>query len=177
MQVVCDCGTTKEVWAKSVLSGATKSCGCLRSNTTRSKNTTHGLSHSRLYSIWSGMKKRCTNPNDSHYAYYGGRGIKVCKTWQSFECFHTWATSNGYHDSLTIDRIKTDKDYKPSNCQWIPPCEQAKDKCKPIRRSDGREYTSLKEAALDVGLKNSVSISKAADGTRYTAGGYTWQYI
>lgn len=33
--------------------------------------------------------------------------------------FEKWALNNGYHDDLTIDRIDSDKDYCPENCQWI----------------------------------------------------------
>lgn len=41
----------------------------------------HGLSKTRLYSIYSGMKQRCYNQNNQHYQWYGGKGITICDEW------------------------------------------------------------------------------------------------
>lgn len=71
------------------------------------------------------MKGRCFNPNDPKYYRYGARGINVCDDWLDFPTFREWAISNGYKDNLTIDRIDNDGDYKPSNCKWSTPKEQA----------------------------------------------------
>lgn len=82
----------------------------------------HGLSRTRLYRIWIGMKGRCYNPNYIQYAYYGGKGIKVCDEWiqcgAGFLNFYQWAMKNGYNDSLSIDRIDPSMDYTPCNCRW-----------------------------------------------------------
>ena len=32
----------------------------------------------RLYFIWVGMKRRCTDPKTNCYDRYGGRGISFC---------------------------------------------------------------------------------------------------
>lgn len=69
-----------------------------------------------LESRWRGMHARC---NDKKSKRYGGRGIKVCKTWRSFKAFEKWAMQNGYHPDLEIDRINNDGDYKPSNCRFV----------------------------------------------------------
>ncbi|QEM43310.1 HNH endonuclease [Bacillus phage Chotacabras] len=83
------------------------------------KRKTHGMSRTRLYTIWKNMKQRCYNPKRKRYEYYGARGIKVCDEWHDFVPFMEWAMSNGYTEELTIDRIDSDKDYEPSNCHWI----------------------------------------------------------
>ena len=76
--VRCECeGTEKEVNAISLKSGKTRSCGCL----TRERATTHGFSKHPLYHTWNSMVDRCTNPKDTAYPNYGGRGITVYGPW------------------------------------------------------------------------------------------------
>jgi len=66
------------------------------------------------------MRQRCNNPNDQAYRWYGAKGVIVCPEWESsFLSFYTWAIANGYQDGLTLDRIKSNKNYEPSNCRWI----------------------------------------------------------
>lgn len=124
----CDCG--KEIYAPTchLNSGHTKSCGCLKVETTRQRATKHGLKKSRLYSIWLNMKNRCQNPNSKSFKYYGKRGIKVCEEWNDFENFYKWAVNNGYEKSLTLDRIDVNGNYQPNNCRWADVKTQANNK-------------------------------------------------
>lgn len=74
----------------------------------------------RLYRIWSHMKDRCYNPNCDRYFLYGAKGIQMDDQWRKdFIVFATWSLNNGYQDNLTIDRIDSQKNYCPENCQWI----------------------------------------------------------
>lgn len=68
----CDCGKYTNVIGSSLTSGKTKSCGCLLKESTIKRSTTHGLSDSRPYRIYQGMKKRCYNNHDPKYKDYGG---------------------------------------------------------------------------------------------------------
>lgn len=82
----------------------------------------HGLSKTRLYSIYSGMKQRCYNPNNQHYQWYGGKGITICDDWlgdNGLQNFFDWSLSHGYNENLTIDRLDSNKGYSPDNCQWV----------------------------------------------------------
>lgn len=129
----CDCGSIVDVSTTNLVSGKTKSCGCLMRETAKSTQTTHGKSGSRLYIVWEGMKARCTNKNHKAYPHYGGRGITVCNEWLDFATFEKWSIDNGYdayakRGDCTIDRINVDGNYEPSNCRWVDMKVQANNK-------------------------------------------------
>ena len=110
----CICGNVVEVPVNNLRTYRTASCGCLVSDT----HSTHKMSKTRPYSIYQHILGRCTDENDPAYSYYGGRGIRVCQEWEeSFSKF--WEDMNeGYNDTLTIDRIDTNKNYNKDNCRW-----------------------------------------------------------
>lgn len=117
---LCDCGITKVVRRACLINGKTKSCGCLKHELLVKKHLIHGGRHSRLYKILSNMIARCERETSNRYRWYGARGIRVCSEWRhDFGAFRDWALSHGYADNLTIDRIQSNKNYQPDNCQWL----------------------------------------------------------
>lgn len=125
----CDCGSKKVATGARLRRGETRSCGCLEqetrvSNGYKRMHPSHGMSRSRLYGVWSCMKKRCGNPTHPYYSDYGGRGISVCDEWaKSFSAFAEWALSHGYDENApkgkcTLDRIDPNGDYCPDNCRF-----------------------------------------------------------
>lgn len=120
----CDCGKTASVLKEHLVSGRTKSCGCLRKEAGKWV-TTHNEIHTRLYRIWGNMVNRCTNPNNPAWCNYGGRGILVCDEWRSYENFRDWAKSSGYFDKLSLDRTDNNGGYNPDNCRWVDRYTQA----------------------------------------------------
>lgn len=126
----------------------------------------HGMSNTRLYSIWNSMKGRCFNPADRNYKWYGARGITVCEEWKTdFLAFYSWAMENGYQPNAprgvcTLDRRDPDGDYCPENCRWITIQEQERNKRNNHRLViDGKEKTA-KEWADDGGRCYSSAIKE-----------------
>lgn len=119
----CDCGKVINVTASALRKGQ-QSCGCIAGK------VTHHQTNTRLYSIWSGIKRRCYNQHDKSYQkWYGSKGIMMCDEWKNnFISFRDWSISNGYAEGLTIDRINSDGNYEPSNCRWVTPRTQATNK-------------------------------------------------
>jgi hypothetical protein len=91
-------------------------------------NRKHGQSagpkETPTYTTWVRMRRRCNNPNHSTYQYYGGRGIKVCERWDSFDSF--LKDMGEKPEGMTLDRINNDGNYEPGNCRWSTHKEQVR---------------------------------------------------
>lgn len=135
-EYMCSCGNTIVLEDTRVNTGAVKSCGCLRKETSGARKRKHGFSKKeRLNSIWHGMKDRCNNKNSTSFKNYGGKGIKICDEWSNdYPVFREWAMNNGYNDKLTIERKDVNLGYNPSNCKWITKSEQGKNTSRVIPR-------------------------------------------
>jgi len=144
---LCNCGNIVFVLGNTLKAGKTKSCGCLRKETSRG-HPTHGKTNTRLFKIWSSMKERCYLKNHVGYKNYGARGIFVCDEWigkTGFQKFYDWSINNGYKENLSIDRIDNNKGYFPENCRWATRSEQQRNR----RDSIIIEYNGEKRSLAD----------------------------
>ena len=114
----CDCGTWSVVLDQSLRSGRTQSCGCLSAEVVT--KTRHGAcaggKQSKEYMAWRDMIQRCCNPKSRSFSNYGGRGIKVCDNWKTFEGF--FADMGMCPPTHSLDRFDPDKGYFKGNCHW-----------------------------------------------------------
>lgn len=132
----CSCGTERWISVNDLTRNgrrATRSCGCLQKERAGATNRTHALSKSRIYNTWRHMKMRCTNPADTRYSDYGGRGILLCPEWKTFIPFLNWSVDNGYGSTLQIDRIDVNGPYSPDNCRWSTTSQQMRNTRRNVR--------------------------------------------
>ncbi len=118
----CQCGKIRVVRSSRLRSGRTHSCGSC-------SKITHGMVNVPEYIVWKGMRQRCHDPNHKNYADYGGRGIKICKRWDSFELFYQDIGPRP-SDKHSIDRKNNLGHYTPGNCCWSTATEQANNRRK-----------------------------------------------
>lgn len=120
----CKCGNKFIAQIYKVKTGETKSCGCIHAKSVMESNSTHRLTGTPIYNIWKSMRARCQNVNNKAYKNYGGRGVSVCKEWDSdFIVFYKWAMVNGYETGLQLDKdIKGNGLlYSPLTCCFVTP--------------------------------------------------------
>lgn len=120
----CHCGKEfkhKPSRAKNTL----KSCGCMMGK----KGTHHQTKHP-LFAAYKAMLSRCNNPKNKSYPSYGGRGIKVCKSWSDpISGFGSFLADMCERPvGFSIDRLDVNGNYSPENCRWVDIYTQARNK-------------------------------------------------
>lgn len=137
----CDCGATRAVRTKSLLRGASTSCGCFNRDVVgqiaASTNRRHGMTRTPTYTSWQAMRTRCENPRRIGFANYGGRGIAICERWHSFENF--LADMGERPIGASLDRLNNDGNYEPGNCRWATRCEQNRNR-RSVRMTPARVH-------------------------------------
>lgn len=128
----------------SLKTGNTKSCGC-----------SSGRSNKPGWVIWRGILRRCLNPSDERYSYYGGRGISIHPRWLEFDNFiKDVGTPPG--NGLSLDRINNDGNYEPGNVRWATASQQARNRRDTVNLTFNGKTQCLKDWALELNKPYSI---------------------
>lgn len=152
---LCDCGNRKKVVGYDLRRGHTKSCGCLNKERVKKAATSHGATADNRrdpeYAVWNNMIQRCENPKNNQYKNYGARGIKVCDQWRNDYSAFIKDIGKRPSNNHSIERIDVDGDYEPSNCKWVTPKEQARNRR--IKNTTGVNGVTKKDDRFIVKMK------------------------
>ena len=154
----CECGNELAVSGDALRQGQ-HSCGCVSLGL-----RTHGMSETRVYSIWQGMIQRCTNPKNEAFVNYGARGISVCDSWMRFENF--LADMGEPPDGHSIERRDNNAGYDAGNCYWLPLEKQPQNRRGNLYVELNGETVCVAEAARRLGVKSSTIRARLKRGVR-----------
>jgi hypothetical protein len=167
-ECVCDCGNKKIISEYRLITGVTKSCGCIHREQLVKRNTKHGLYNHELYPIWTDIKQRCNNLDHQSYENYGGRDITICKRWTKFEVFLRDIGEKPFLGA-ELDRKDNDGNYQPGNVKWVTRTTNQRNKRtnhkltyknKTLCMSEWVELTGITESAIRNRLRSNWSIDK-----------------
>ena len=93
----CQCGNERELSARNIAAGRSRSCGCHR-------NRKHGQSYTVEFRRWNTTRQH---------------GV-MCEEWQGFEAYLAYVSNlPGYGvPSARLSRIKTRFPFRPGNVEW-----------------------------------------------------------
>jgi hypothetical protein len=152
-ECICDCGNTKIIMSSNLLRGISTTCGCGKIKIGE-KTRKHGMAKTRIFKIWAGIRKRCTNSKCKTYPLYGGRGISISPRWDEFINFYN-DMKDGYSDNLSLDRINPNGNYEPGNCRWATQKTQNRNRRNNNYISLNNEIKTLSEWAEISGVNSS----------------------
>jgi hypothetical protein len=110
---LCECGCGAKVY-KRFVTGHRKS------------RLAHGHSvinkRTPEYRAYESAKRRCNNPREKAFVYYGARGVRFL--FNSFPEFYKEVGPKPVGGYYSLDRIDTNGNYEAGNVRWATPAQQ-----------------------------------------------------
>lgn len=129
----------------------------------------HGMSQTKIYSVWTNMKNRCFDKSYIAYQEYGGRGITVYDEWiNDFLAFYNYVSKLPHfgETGYSLDRIDVNGNYKSGNIRWATHKEQMRNRrCSISVEYNGKIFT-LKEIAEILGTNYKTIYYRYVNGRR-----------
>jgi len=135
----CLCGKYALINGATLRRGSVKSCGCLQGkHGVRTSKNKHGFCTGQtskekkphpkfgMYRSYRNMLSRCYNSKTPKYEYYGGKGVKVCEKWKKEFKYFLKDMEKTWFPKASLDRIDSNGNYTPKNCQWLTVSENAR---------------------------------------------------
>jgi hypothetical protein len=131
--------------------------------------------NTREYDRFLKMRQRCLNPSDKAYPDYGGRGIRICQGWATFEDFMGDVGSRP-SAKYSLDRPDNDGHYScgrcneclrnkwPANWRWATDKEQCNNTRANVRITYDDKTLTLTEWAAAMGVSIGTLISRRSRG-------------
>lgn len=168
VEIVCECGTVKQMQIGNVRGGCVKSCGCVGTAKTVARSTKHGHStrsaQARTFRVWCNILLRCNRrPSSRYFKNYGSRGISVCGRWSQFVNFLE-DMGECPSDKHSIERSDNDGDYTPQNCVWATAYEQSNNRRNNRKVVVNGQVMNVAEAERALGLPRGRILGRLAKG-------------
>jgi len=144
------------------------------------KNITIAPGQSRLTSAYHrflNIRQRCLNPRSQFYRDYGGRGIRICEGWSTFEQFYQ-DTGQPPAANYSLDRKDNNGHYScghcrqclennwPQNWRWATPKEQSNNTRANVRITHQGETLTIREWSQRLGVSEGTLCSRRSRGLR-----------
>jgi len=158
----CECGKYVPVRAVCLTSGRSKSCGCLKVDVQRERQTKHGYTKmgaiiTPTYSSWRCMKSRCSRNKN-----YISKGITICEEWKTFDNF--LRDMGKRPEGMTLERIDNSKGYYKENCIWTTRKKQANNRSTNVILEYKGERHTISEWADKIGMNRKVITNRYERG-------------
>lgn len=122
----CECGRTVSRSVGDLVSGETRSCGCIEKSLEPGGPDLSMCSHHPLRGVWSVMRSRAKTKRENA----GGevpKGYGIWPAWtESYKAFYAWAYTTGWRPGLMLCKRVAEEDYTPDNCYWGSRADNAK---------------------------------------------------